>query len=159
METKREKINKIVKVEDNVITVLNEAFEYTNGFKGLIGTLFEPISKACYKQQTKLSVIEDYLRNCVDEEGIPLEYREHEKGYYKNPYKRWAKAIKETGVEGQVMFDTSYSELWDYLREELNLSEDEAYIFNCIGGGRCFSADDKFTHNKELEEYLTYEQK
>src|SRR5690606_23902779 len=57
-----------------------------------------------------------------------------------------------------LFFDTSYSDMWDYLREELDLSEDEAYIFNCIGGGRCFSADDKFTHNRELEKYLTYEQ-
>ena len=48
------------------------------------------------------------------------------------------------------VFDTSYNELWEYLREELNLSEDEAYIFNCIGGGRCFDKDFNGNINPEL---------
>lgn len=157
MKAKREKINKVVKVNGNEITVLEDAFEYSDGFKGLTGTLFEPVSKAYYKEQTKLSAIEDYLRSAVSEEDVPYEYLYLDSGKEsKNPYKRWAKAIKEAGEE-EVMFDTSYSGLWDYLREELNLSEDEAYIFNCIGGGRCFSAGDKFTHNTELEKYLIYE--
>lgn len=163
MKAKREKINKVVKFEGNTITVLEEAFEYPEGYvkgieRGLVGSLFEPISKARYKEQTKLSTIEDYLRSAFREEDVPYEYLYLDSGKEsKNPYKRWAKAIKEAGEEEEVMFDTSYSELWDYLREELNLSEDEAYIFNCVGGGRCFSADDKFTHNRELEKYLIYE--
>lgn len=103
------KINKVVKVVDNEITVLNEAFAYADGFKGLTGSVFQAVSKREF--------------------------------------------------DTELLFDTSYSDMWDYLREELNLSEDEAYIFNCIGGGRCFRADDKFTHNRELEKYLVYEQK
>ena len=160
MGTKRININKVVKVEDNEITVLDSAFEYEDGFKGLTGSTFEPISKAYYKEQTKLSAIEDYLRSCVSEDDVPEEFLYLDSGKIsKNPYKRWAKAIKEGDEEDQVMFDTSYEGLWDYLREELNLSEDEAYIFNCVGGGRCFTAQDKFTHNKELEKYLIYETK
>lgn len=57
--------------------------------------------------------------------------------------------IANDEVEGFV-FDTSHNELWDYLREELNLSEDEAYIFNCIGGGRCFDKDFNGNINPEL---------
>lgn len=152
------KINKVVKVIDNEITVLDEAFDYGDGFKGLTGSTFEPISKAYYKEQTKLSVIEDYLRDCVSEEEVPDRYLYLDSGKIsKNPYKHWAKAIKEAGEEDQVMFDTSYSNLWDDLREQLGLSETEAYIFNCSGGGRCFKATDKFTHNVELEKYLEYE--
>lgn len=159
METKRININKVVKVVDNTITLLESAFEYEDGFKGLTGSVFEPISKAYYKERTKLSEVEDYLRSCVGEADIPNEYLYTDSGerLSKNPYRRWAKAIKEADEVEQVMFDTSYSELWDYLRDELNLSEEEAYIFNCSGGGRCFTAQDKFTHNKELEKYLIYE--
>ena len=160
MGTKRININKVVKVVDNEITVLENAFEYEDGFKGLVGTRFEPISKAQYKERTKLSEVEDYLRSGVSENEVPDEYLYTDSGKIsKNPYKRWAKAIKEADELGYVMFDTSYEELWDYLRDELNLSKKEAYIFNCIGGGRCFTADDKFTHNKELEKYLIYETK
>lgn len=160
METKRIYINKVVKVEGNTITVLESAFDDGDGFKGLVGTSFEPISKAQYKERTKLSEVEDYLRSCVSENEVPDKFLYTDSGNIsKNPYKRWAKAIKEADELGYVMFDTSYEELWDYLREELNLSEEEAYIFNCIGGGRCFTAQDKFTHNKELEKYLIYETK
>lgn len=36
-------------------------------------------------------------------------------------------------------------------------TKNNTYIFNCIGGGRCFKKDDKFTHNVDLEKYLAYE--
>ena len=52
------------------------------------------------------------------------------------------------------VFDTSYDELWDYLREELNLSEDEAYIFNWIGGGRCFDKDYQGNYNEKLSQLI-----
>ena len=160
METKRININKVVKVEGNTIIVLESVFEYEDGFKGLVGSVFEPISKAQYKERTKLSEVEDYLRSSVSENEVSDKYLYTDSGKIsKNPYKRWAKAIKEADELGHVMFDTSYEGLWDYLRDELNLSKKEAYIFNCSGGGRCFTAQDKFTHNKELEKYLIYETK
>lgn len=152
-------INKIVKVQDGEITVLKYAFKYEDGTKGLTGTIFEPVSKAWYKENTKLSAIEQRLRDSVSEEEVPFEFREHHSGFYKNPYLKWAKAIKDNDEAGEFMFDCSYIKLWDYLRTELNLSEKEAYVFNCIGGGRCFNVNDEFTHNKELEKYLEYERK
>ena len=56
--------------------------------------------------------------------------------------------------EDNFVFDTSHNELWDYLREELNLSEDEAYIFNCIGGGRCFDKDYQGNYNEKLSQLI-----
>lgn len=147
METKREKINKVVKVDDNVITVLNEAFEYTDGFKGLTGTVFEKVSKSEFDE-----VLEPYLGN--DKET--LVYLAENLGELNREIIEGVDSSEEGLTD--LFFDTSYSNMWDYLREELNLSEDEAYIFDCIGGGRCFRADDKFTHNREYEKYLTYEQ-
>lgn len=148
MGTKRIEINKVVKVEDNTITVLDSAFEYEDGFKGLTGTVFEIVSKDYFDE-----TIEPYLNN--DKEVLI---------YYAENFGDLNREMIE-GVDSseealtELFFDTSYEGLWDYLREELNLTEDEAYIFNCIGGGRCFTAQDKFTHNKELEKYLEYETK
>ena len=147
METKREKINKVVKVDGNVITVLQEAFEYASGFKGLTGSVFEAVSKSEFYE-----VLEPYLDN--DKET--LIYLDENFGDLNREIIEGVDSSEEALTD--LFFDTSYSDMWDYLREELDLSEDEAYIFNCIGGGRCFSADDKFTHNRELEKYLTYEQ-
>lgn len=143
MKTKRKKINKVVKVYGNEITVLDEAFEYADGFKGLTGSVFEAVSKSEFDD-----VLEPYLDN--DEETF---------NYLSENFAEIIEGV-DSSEEAltDLFFDTSYSDMWDYLREELNLSEDEAYIFNCIGGGRCFRADDKFTHNRELEKYLTYEQ-
>lgn|SRR5690625_734064 len=147
METKREKINKIVKVDGNEITVLNESFEYADGFKGLTGTVFEIISKSEF-----YNVLEPYLDNDTE----TLIYLAENFGCLGREIIEGVDSSKEALTE--LFFDTSYSDMWDYFREELNLSEDEAYIFNCIGGGRCFRADDKFTYNTELEKYLVYEQ-
>ena len=148
MGTKRIYINKVVKVEGNTIIVLDYAFEYEDGFKGLTGTMFEPISKERLNE-----TIEPYLNN--DKEVLI---------YYAENFGDLSREMIEgvdSSEEGliELFFDTSHQRLWDYLRVELNLSEEEAYIFNCIGGGRCFTAQDKFTHNKELEKYLSYETK
>ena len=148
--------NKIVIVEDNIITVLNDSFIHSDDFKGLTGTKFEIVSKKEYKNNTTLKRVEEYLFDCVLEGDIPDEYKytSNETALRKKPYLAWAKDIKNLGKEGNLIFDLSYKELWDYMREELNLSTDEAYIFNCVGRGRCFNKNDKFTHNKELEYLL-----
>ena len=148
--------NKIVIVEDNIITVLNDSFIHNDDFKELTGTKFEIVSKKGYKNNTTLKRVEEYLFDCVLEGDIPDEYKYTPNGtaLRKKPYLAWAKDIKDLGEERNLIFDLSYEELWDYIREELNLSTDEAYIFNWVGGGRCFNKNDKFTHNKELEYLL-----
>ena len=40
------------------------------------------------------------------------------------------------------------------MREELNLSKDEAYIFNCLGGGRYFDKDYQGNYNEELSQLI-----
>lgn len=147
--------NKIVNVsEDGEISVLGTTFMYKDGFKGVTGNTFYPISKTYYKQMTTLSEIEGRLRNAVPEGEIPYEYREHETGYYKNPYRRWAQDIKDNDEAGSFMFDTSYSELWDMLRDELDLSENEAYIFECVGGGRMFDKNFQGNCNTALSDII-----
>lgn len=143
----RKKINKVVKVVDNEITVLDAAFEYADGFKGLTGTVFQAVSK---------SEFDDILEPYLDNDKETLIYLAENFGELYRGMTESVDSSEEALTD--LFFDTSYSDMWDYLREELNLTEDEAYIFNCVGGGRCFRADDKFTHNTELEKYLVYEQ-
>ena len=145
METKKQetKYNKIVNFDEDTkeITVLDGIFKYEDGFKGATGSKFEPVSRDEYEDRTDEDNFVEYL---IDS-GIDLP-----DNFKRSGFEGLAKAmIANDEVEGFV-FDTSYDELWEYLREELNLSEDEAYIFNCIGGGRCFDKDFNGNINPEL---------
>lgn len=150
--------NKIVNYdkETREITVLDYIFIHEDWFKGATGTKFEPISKSYHKEATTVKAIEEHLRDAVNENEIPDEYlySNNEERLIKNPYLKWAKEIKSCGEQNRLIFDTSYSELWDYIRQELNLTEKEAYMFNCIGGGRCFDKDFRGNINVELSELI-----
>lgn len=134
------KYNKVVIVEDNTITVLKESFKHSDDFKGLIGINFEIISKDEYDE-----IIEPYLNDKIE----LIKYYADAGCDITSDFIDGIEADEESIKN--LMFDTSYSNLWEYLREKLNLSEDEAYIFNCVGGGRCFKKGDVFTHNKKLQ--------
>lgn len=153
--------NKIVNVSEcGEIQVLDDVFMYRDGFKGATGSRFYPVTKKQYKQSTTLKAIEERLRDSVCEDEVPYEYKEYERGRYKNPYKKWAEAIKEASEAEDFMFDTSYSYLWSYLRDELGLSENEAYIFECVGGGRMFDKNFQGNYNPHLSEIIRkYENK
>lgn len=147
--------NKVVNIaDDGEITVLDYTFVYSTDFKGATGHTFYPISKAQYKSQTTLKAIEERLRDSVNEEDIPMEFRAGETRIYKNPFRRWAKAIIENNEAEEFIFDMSYSELWDYLREVTGLNDKDAYIFECTGGGRCFNADFNGNVNPELSSII-----
>lgn len=145
METKRQetKYNKIVNFDEDTkeITVLDGIFKYVDGFKGATGSKFEPVSKDEYEDRTDEDNFVEYL---IDS-GIDLP-----DNFKRSGFEGLAKAMIANDEVKDFVFDTSYSELWDYLRKELNLSEDEAYIFNCIGGGRCFDKDFEGNINPEL---------
>lgn len=140
---KETKYNKIVNVsEDGEIQVLDSVFEYSDGFKGAVGSSFYPVSKEEYKERTSLESIIEYLESAVSEDGIP--------SVCENSYRKWAESIIECDEQDEFMFDTSYSELWDYMRDELGLTEDDAYIFECTCGGRMFDKNFYGNHNPEL---------
>ena len=138
--------NKIVNYNEETkeITVLDYIFK-NDSFKGATGTRFEIISKDYFDK-----TIEPYL----DE---PLELLKYyvEQGFDINT--RMIDNIEEASGEErlrELFFDLSYSELWDYMREELNLSKDEAYIFSCSGGGRCFDKDYQGNYNEDLSQLI-----
>mgnify|MGYP003428461610 FL=1 len=145
METKIQetKYNKIVNFDEDTkeITVLGGIFKYEDGFKGATGSKFEPVSRDEYEDRTDEDNFVEYL---IDS-GIDLP-----DNFKRSGFEGLAKAMIANDEVKDFVFDTSYNELWEYLREELNLSEDEAYIFNCIGGGRCFDKDFNGNINPEL---------
>lgn len=148
---KETKYNKVVNIaEDGEITVLDGVFNYKDGFKGAIGSKFYPVSKSEYDAAIDDENVIDYL---VDS-GIELTADQKRNGFVGMVEQM------DNSEKASLMFDESYSELWDYLREECNLTEDEAHIFNCVGGGRCFDAKFKGNKNKELSAIIRkYESK
>lgn len=138
-----QEINKVVNVdEDGEITVLQEIFNYDDGCKGATGSRFYPISEGEYEERTTREAIAEFL------EGATELYPEYDS------YEDWADAIIANGEEGEVMFDNSYSNLWDMMREECGLSEEDAYVFDCVGGGRMFDANYQGNVNPELSELI-----
>ena len=148
MERQAKNYNKVVNFdkETKEITVLRELFDYKGSSEGAVGSIFEPISKAYYDE-----VMEKYLNNPQavseywnDNIGEPLTYNQFE---------------SIASDEDEIIrlcggLDDSYSELWEYLREVTGLTEDDAYIFNCIGGGRCFNRDFQGNINKHLSKII-----
>ena len=147
MNRQETKYNKVVNFdkETNEITVLDGTFKYNDGFKGATGSKFEPISKDEYNDRMdEDNVIEYLIDNGID---LPENYK---RGGFQELYE----AMEANDELEDFIFDCSYRKLWDYLREELNLSEDEAYIFNYTGGGRCFDKDFQGNINPELSQII-----
>ena len=140
----QKEFNKVVNYDNETgeITLLDYVFS-DNNFCGATGTKFIPVSKTEYKERTsKKNVIEQIL-----EVGVPESFQlTGANGCYK--------AMKENNEIESFIFDTSYSELWDYLRMELKLNNTNAFIFQCVGGGRCFENDFNGNVNPELSEII-----
>ena len=146
MNRQETKYNKIVNFdkETNEITMLDYIFQH-GGFKGATGTKFEPITKSEYKERMQKDNVIEYL---VDS-GIDLP-----ENYKRSGFNGLYKAMKQNNELESFIFDTSYSEMWDKIRTDLKLSKNDAFIFNCIGGGRCFYKDFEGNINPELSELI-----
>jgi len=148
MKTTKKQIdyNKIVNVaEDGEITVLSYIFNHGDGFKGATGCKFYPVAREQYEERTE----REFVINSLIDSGIELP-EQYKRGGFNELYE----AMERHNEIDEFMFDTSYSNLWDYLREALNLTEDQAVIFDCVGGGRCFDKNFKGNFNPELSEEI-----
>ena len=139
--------NKIVNFdkENGEIEVLDYTFDHGT-FKGATGSRFDIITKSQYDD-----IMEEYLSN----PSAVSEYWHDATGEYLS----YDDTIAISESEDEIIrlcggLDDSYRELWDYLREELKLSKQEAYMFNCSGGGRMFDKDYQGNYNEELSEEI-----
>jgi hypothetical protein len=138
------KFNNVVNYDNGEIVVLEYVFSYNNGFKGAVGSIFYPVSMKEYKKRTSKKIIIEYLKNCFTEEKIKS----------MGGINKFYNLIKDSGEIDQVIFDTSYQELWESIREELNLNKKNAYVFDYVGGGRCFDKHFQGNINSELSKII-----
>lgn len=144
-----EKFFEIVNVaDDGEIQVLQSIFKYTDGgkLKGATGARFYPVSRHRYEEIVRMG--DDEIAEHLIDAGFELP--DHHK---KGGYIEWAAQFDEND-KLQLFFDLSYQENWNELREKAGLSEDEAYIFECAGGGRMFDKDFKGNRNDALCEKI-----
>lgn len=137
--------NKVVNFdkETNEITVLDYVFKHNDGFKGATGSIFEPLTEEQIQE-----VIGDYEG---DDKEL-LIYMAENFGSLNREMIENVDSSRDALLE--LFFDLSYSEQWDDIREQTGLSEEEAVIFNCMGGGRCFDSDFEGNINTELSKII-----
>lgn len=143
--------NKVVNIaEDGEITVLVDVFEYKDGFKGATGNKFYAISKEDYLSGIEDENVIEYLINS----GIELTNEQKRRGF--------ESIVDEMGEDekADLIFEQSCSGLWGYLRKECKLDLDSAYIFEYVGGGRCFDSNYQGNVNPKLSAIIRqYESK
>lgn len=141
------KINKVVNFDRqlNEVTMLDYTFIHSDNFKGAAGAKFDLVSKEKYKDRMRKENVIERLKDCFDIDSLP-NYFESYNGLYN--------AMKRNNEIESFVFNTSYSEFWDQIRNELKLSKKDAYIFNFSGGGRCFDKDFQGNVNIELSKII-----
>ena len=136
METTRTRYNKVVNFDKEAMqkdSVIENILDCEIPMKFYSNKVQE-----CYTQDDEFN-IDDNLRE--------------------NAAKKCFKAMKDNKEIEDFTFDCSYRELWDDIRKELGLSKDEAQIFHCTGGGRCFDEDFQGNINPELSEVIRIAEK
>lgn len=148
-----QKFNKVVNFDKDTkeVIVLDYIFKHGDGFKGATGSRFEPVTKNQYMEVINMDTeeIADYL---ID---AGFELPEH---YKRGGFIEWAENFSTDDILN-LFFDLSYSNLHDDIREQTGLTEEEAYIFNCTGGGRCFDKNFKGNINKDLSKLIRQAEK
>lgn len=132
--------------EDNEITVLDSLFEYNDRFKGATGSKFEPITLERYEEVINMD--EEEIADYLIDNGFELP-----DNYKRGGFIEWAEQFTDND-KLSLFFNLSYSEKWDELRKQCGLSIEDARIFNCVGGGRCFEKDFKGNKNKSLHKLI-----
>lgn len=145
---KETKYNKVVNIaEDGEISVLNYTFEHSKDFRGATGNRFYPITE---------NEIQERIGDYEDNDMEFLKYWADNIGDITSQMIDNIDTSREALIE--FFFDSSYSELWDYMREELGKTdatkEDYPVIFDCVGGGRMFDADFQGNVNPELSKII-----
>lgn len=109
-------------------------FTHADDFKGATGSVLRPVSKAEYEERTSQEELEDRFSD-VWREAVAS-------GSTTDSLSVWVEQAFD--IDGdEMVFDLSYSRYWDQLRE-LGFNDEEYPLFECTGGGRCFSKDIKF---------------
>ena len=131
---KQTEYNKLVAERNGEFYFCDYIFKHKDDFKGATGTELVPVSKEEYEERTSLESITERFEDCWrDAVSNGDEFRSLD-DYCSDIFQ----------YEGdEAVFDFSGYNLWDQLRE-IGYDEENYPVFDCIGGGRCFSKDDKW---------------
>ena len=142
MARKEKKYNILIGKNDNQYVFLDYIFDDGDGFCGATGTILSPISKQEYDERMSIHSVkeryDDIWRDAV------------KNGNTDESLEEWCQSILDgDGEEG--VFDLSGTKYWDQVRK-LGLTEEEYPVFECIGGGRCFTSNSTFekVYDKKL---------
>ena len=111
---------------------IDYSFEHSEDFKGTTGSVMRPVSRQEYEDRTSEENMRDYLKDSWQAAVESGRYEESLDDYLEE-------------IEPDEMFDQSYPEYAEQLREKFpEFTEEDYPIIECIGGGRCFSKGMKF---------------
>ena len=115
--------------EHGSVIVLDEVFDYGDGFKGATGTRFEIVSREEVEEAIEPENFEAYVY-----EHWQMEVAE---GVTTSGLEGWIEHYFETEeAKIEYLYDNSYSRLHPAIREAFDVPEDA--VINCPGGGRIF---------------------
>lgn len=137
MARKQKKIQKLVGRIGDEYYFVDYFFDDTlhgDPFMGATASILRPVTADEYEYRTEGDGLYEYL-----EEIWRMQVSE---GNVTEGLEEWADMVYR--IDGDdALFDLSYSEYWEDLRE-LGFDEDEYPIFEASGGGRSFSPDMKW---------------
>ena len=149
MERKETIYNQIIGIKDGNLVLLNYIFDNGNDFKGATGAYFEVLSQDEAERLTDDFDGDELWRMAVAAGDTTLGLDDWTAEYIY--------ACKLDGLDFPMQDNSYLNELSRALNDlsEENLEDlhfyyencglsYEDYIFNCVGGGRCFDANDKW---------------
>lgn len=145
---KREQIyiEKVIGRREDEYIVCDYVFKCDESFMGATGSCFRPVSKAEYEegQNAASDMVKDRLRDSWIES---VQTGATEKGL-----EEFCEEILAQGDE--AIWDLSYYSYHDLIRTAYpELTKEEYPIFECTGGGRCFSPDMQWDDLYDKETY------
>lgn len=115
--------------EHGSVIVLDEVFEYNNGFKGATGTRFEIVSREEVEEAIEPENFEGYVHE--------IWQMEVSEGVTTAGLEEWTEHHFETDEEKiGYLYDNSYSHLHPAIRKAFDVAEDA--VIHCTEGGRMF---------------------
>jgi len=126
--------NEIIGMIDGEYYMLDYIFDDGKDFKGATGSVFSPVSPEEQEDLLDIDNIKDTFADCW-REAVSGGHTEDSLDDY------CQSIIDNDGIDGVI--DTSYSNYWDKIRQ-LDKKFTDDWVFNCTGGGRCFSKNMKF---------------
>lgn len=117
------------RAEGGSVIVLDEVFDYGDGFKGATGTRFEIASREDVEEAIETENFGGYVSG--------LWQMEVAEGATESGLSEWVEHYFETEEEKiGYLYDNSYSHLHPAIRKAFDVPEDA--VIHCTGGGRMF---------------------